>query len=93
MQKIRDFFHSSYTSDRIAFYLELCSFLCHITASMSLAITAKDPNMVYIYPFSLLGAIFAFLSVKRRKLAWPLLTTFYAICINIVGLSRASGIL
>ena len=92
ISKIQDFFRASYNSDKIAFYLELCSFLCHMTASMSLAITARDPNMLYIYPFSLVGAICAFLSVRRRKLAWPLLTTFYACCINIVGFGRAAGL-
>jgi len=92
MQKIQDFFRNSYNSDKVAFYLELCSFLCHMTASMSLAITAQNPNLIYIYPFSIIGSICAFLSVRRRQLAWPLLTTFYAMCINIVGFTRAAGL-
>ena len=90
MHRIQDFFRASYRSDKVAFYLELTSFLCHIIGSMTLAITAKDPNMLYIYPFSLVGSMCAFMSVRRRKLAWPLLTTFYAVCINMVGLSRAA---
>jgi hypothetical protein len=92
MYKIKIFFYNSYLSDKVAFYLELISFLCHITASMSLALTANNPNLAYVYPFSVLGSLCAFLSVRRRKLAWPLITTFYACCINVIGFSRAVGV-
>ena len=50
MRVIKDFWMSSYHSDKIAFYNELISFVFIVGASMTLAITAVDPDMRYIYP-------------------------------------------
>ena len=50
MRVIKDFWMSSYYSDKIAFYNELISFVFIVGASMTLAITAVDPDMRYIYP-------------------------------------------
>ena len=49
MRVIKDFWMSSYYSDKIAFYNELISFVFIVGASMTLAITAVDPDMRYIY--------------------------------------------
>ena len=54
MQKIKDFWINSYKSDKIAFSFELVSFIFTVGASMTLAITAKEPNMLLVYPAFLL---------------------------------------
>ena len=50
MQKVKDFWINSYKSDKIAFAFELVSFIFTVGASMTLALTAKDPNMLIVYP-------------------------------------------
>ena len=92
MKKIKELFRSSYVSDKKAFYLEMASFSFHMIASMTLALSAKNPNLVLVYPFSIIGGVCAFLSIRRRRLAWPLITTMYAISINIFGFLRATNV-
>lgn len=93
MKNIISYFKHSYRSDKIAFFLEMSSFIFHVIASVTMAVNARNPNLLIIYPFSLAGGLCAFFSVRRRKLAWPLLSTVYALSINTIGLLRASNIL
>ena len=53
MQKVKEFWINSYKSDKIAFAFELVSFIFTVTASLTLALTAMDPNMLIVYPFFL----------------------------------------
>ena len=46
MQKIKEFWVNSYTTDQTAFYFELVSFIFTVGASLTLAVNAKDPNML-----------------------------------------------
>ena len=48
--KVRSFWLRSFESDRTAFYFELVSFIFTVGASLTLAITAADPDMTIIYP-------------------------------------------
>ena len=50
MKAIKEFWLSSYQSDKVAFYFELVSFFFIVGASMTMAITAVAPDMRYIYP-------------------------------------------
>ena len=45
VEKIKNFWIESYTSNKKAFYLEIISFFCAVTASFYLALTAQNPNM------------------------------------------------
>jgi len=93
MEKITRFWVNSYTSDRIAFSFELVSFIFTVAASLTLAISALDPNMVLIYPLFLIGASTQCYASMRRGAAWVMLLTGWFVCVNIFGFLVATGIL
>ena len=57
MQKIKEFWVNSYTTDKTAFYFELVSFVFTVAASLTLAVNAKDPNMMIVYPGFFVGSV------------------------------------
>jgi hypothetical protein len=91
MQKIKDFWVNSYQSDKTAFTYELLSFIFTVGASLTLAFTAANPDMRYIYPGFFLGSVFGVLGYFRRKLAWPLMLTGYFAVVNVFGFGVATG--
>jgi len=91
LNKIADFWISSYNSDRIAFYLELVSFVFTVGASLTLALNADQPDMRIVYPGFFIGSLTAILAYKRRRLVWPFLLTSYFAVVNVFGFGRAIG--
>lgn len=89
MTKIIEFWASSYRSDRIAFYAEFVSFILTVGASLTLAITADQPDMRIVYPFFFFGSIAGMYGYHRRKLAWPMLLTTWFVVVNILGFAVA----
>ncbi len=69
MHKIKDFWINSYKSDKIAFAFELISFIFTVTASLTLAFNARDPNMLVIYPFFFIGSVTQCYAAVRRGAA------------------------
>jgi len=90
VEKIKDFWLDSYTSDKTAFAFELVSFIFTVGASMTLALNAKDPNMLIVYPGFFVGSITQAYASYRRGAAWVLLLTTYFACVNIFGFGVAS---
>lgn len=91
MQKIQDFWVNSYRSDKVAFGFELISFVFTVSASLYLAIHAAEPDMRYVYPGFLIGALAGAYGYYRRGLAWPMMLTTYFTVINVFGFGRAVG--
>ena len=91
MQNIKQFWISSYASDKIAFYFELVSFIFTVSASLTLALTAKDPNMLIVYPGFFVGSVAQCYAAYRRGAAWVMLLTGYFAFVNIFGYGVASG--
>ena len=91
MQKIKDFWINSYKSDKIAFAFELISFIFTVTASLTLALTAMDPNMLIVYPFFFVGSVTQCYAAVRRGAAWVMLLTGWFVCVNIFGYGVAAG--
>ena len=89
MERVINFWTSSYQSDRIAFYAELVSFVLTVGASMTLALTADQPDMRIVYPFFFFGSVAGVYGYYRRKLAWPILLTSWFIVVNILGFGVA----
>ena len=77
MQKIKQFWINSYTTDKVAFAFELISFVFTVAASLTLAFNAKDPNMLIIYPFFFVGSVTQCYAAVRRGAAWVMLLTGY----------------
>jgi len=91
VQKIKDFWLNSYYSDSVAFLFELISFVFTVGASMILAINAKNPNMLIVYPGFFVGSITQMYASWRRGAAWIMLLTSYFACVNVFGFGVASG--
>ena len=87
---ILDFWSNSYRSDKTAFYLELISFIFTVVASLTLAINAKDPNMLVVYPGFFVGSITQCYAAYRRGAAWVMLLTFYFAIVNVFGYGNAA---
>ena len=91
MQSIKNFWLNSYHSDKTAFYFELVSFVFTVSASLTLAITARDPNMLIVYPGFFVGSVTQAYASYRRGAAWVFLLTTYFACVNVFGYGVASN--
>ena len=91
MENIKKFWINSYTSDKTAFGFELVSFVFTVAASLTLALTALDPNMKLIYPFFLVGSSTQCYASMRRGAAWVMLLTGWFVCINIFSCLASVG--
>lgn len=91
MQSIKNFWLNSYHSDKTAFYFELISFVFTVGASLTLAITARDPNMLIVYPGFFVGSVTQAYASYRRGAAWVFLLTTYFACVNVFGYGVASN--
>ncbi|NDB64560.1 MAG: hypothetical protein EB168_02670 [Euryarchaeota archaeon] len=88
-QKIATFWSQSYHSDPRAFGFELTSFVVTVAASLYLAVNARDPNMLAVYPGFLVGSVSQCYASYRRGAAWVMLLTFYFSVVNIFGFGVA----
>ena len=91
MNKIKQFWSSSYKSDKVAFYFELLSFIVTVGASMTLALTADQPDMRVVYPGFFIGSLTATYAHYRRQLAWPMILVGYFSLMNVFGFGVANG--
>jgi len=91
VNKVKDFWISSYRTDSIAFYFELISFVFTVAASLTLAINADNPNMLLVYPGFFVGSITQVYARWRRGAAWIMLLTSYFAAVNVFGFGVASG--
>jgi hypothetical protein len=91
LENIKNFWIKSYTSDRIAFFLELISFVTTVSSSAILAFTADSPDMALIYPGFFVGSIAGAVAYLRRGLGFPLMLTSYFACVNVFGFGVAKG--
>ena len=90
MNKIKKFWLQSYHSDKIAFYFELVSFIFTVGASMTLALTADQPDMRIVYPGFFIGSLTATYAHYRRELAWPMILVGYFSIMNVFGFGVAA---
>ena len=90
LDKVRSFWLRSSESDRTAFYFELVSFIFTVGASLTLAITASDPDMTIVYPGFLVGALTQCYASYRREAAFVMMITGYFAIINVYGYGVAS---
>jgi hypothetical protein len=93
LAKLKDFFFNSYHSDRIAFMLEMFSFVVTVGASLGLAYNAQHPDMVMLYPWYFLGSVTGCIAHYRRQLVWPWLITGFFTISNVFGFFRALGMI
>jgi len=90
VQKVKQFWVNSYTSDKTAFCFELVSFIFTVGASMLLAVNADNPNMLLVYPGFFVGSVTQLYASWRRGAAWIMLLTAYFACVNVFGYGVAA---
>ena len=90
INRIKDFWIDSYTSDKTAFYFELVSFVFTVYASLTLDLTANNPNLLIVYPGFLVGSVTQCYASFRRGAAWVMLLTGYFAMVNVFGFGVAS---
>ena len=90
---MKKFWLNSLQSDRTAFMFEMVSFVFTVGASMTLALTARDPNMLNIYPLFFVGSSTQCYASYRRGAAWVTLLTGYFAIINVFGYMVARGVI
>ena len=90
IDKIKNFWINSYASDKTAFCFELISFIFTVGASLTLAINARDPNMMYVYPGFFIGSTTQCYAAYRRGAAWVMMLTFYFSLVNVFGFGVAN---
>jgi len=90
ISRIRDFWIDSFKSDKVAFGFELVSFVFTVAASLTLALNARDPNMLIIYPFFFIGSVTQCYAAVRRGAAWVMLLTGYFAVVNVYGYGVAA---
>ena len=88
--KVRSFWLRSFENDRTAFYFELVSFVFTVGASLTLAITALDPDMTVVYPMFFIGAVTQCYASYRREATFVMMITGYFSIINVYGYGVAS---
>jgi hypothetical protein len=91
IQKIKNFWINSYTSDKTAFYVEMFSAVLTVSGSLTLALHARQPDMTVVYPMFFLGSVSQVIAAYRRGAAWVMVLTFYFSCANIFGYCVAKG--
>jgi len=91
MERIKNAVIRSYHEDHIAFYFELIGMLFTVSGSALLAFTAKDPNMLIIFPLYFIGSITGLYAYYRKQAIWTIVLTAYFVVINIIGFTIALG--
>jgi hypothetical protein len=84
---------NSLQADRPAILFERVSCVVTVGASMTLALTARDPNMLHIYPLFFVGSSTQCYAAYRRGAAWVTLLTGYFAIINVFGYMVAKGVI
>lgn len=91
-EKIKNFWRESYNTNKKAFKFEVVAFFSAMSASLYLAIEARNPQMEYIYPIFFIAAFCSSVAHYKRKVAFPLLLTIYFCVVNIFGFGRALAV-
>ena len=85
-KKIRKAIFDYWQQDHIAFLFELVGSIFTIAASIVLAATAKEPDMLTVYILYLFGSSIMCYAYIRRNMIWSVVLTIWFTIINIVGL-------
>jgi hypothetical protein len=85
MERIRTAVINSYKEDRIAFCFEFIGMAFTVAGSLLLALTAKDPDMLIVYPLFFIGSATGLYAYYRKQAIWTIVLTGHFVVINIVG--------
>ena len=82
---IKDFWLTSYRTDKTAFYYELVSVVFTIVGSCILTFTSPEPIMTYVFPVYLIGSITLAIGSYRRRIIWTTVLAGWFTIMNVIG--------
>jgi len=86
MNKLINFWKSSYQSHPLAFYLEMVSAITVIIGSSILTYTVLDPRPDLFVPFYFVGSVTGFAGAYYRQAVWVMVLTAWFSTMNIIAL-------
>ena len=87
-QLIKEFWISSYKSDKTAFWFELVSVVFTICGSCILTFTSPNPIMSIVFPIYWIGSSTMLVAGIRRRQIWLSTLTAWFTTMNTIGLYR-----
>ena len=82
---LKEFWVTSYKTDRLSFYLEVFSVAVTIWGSALLTFTSPGPDMKLIFPLYLLGSTTLAYASFRRRIIWTCFLASWFTIMNIIG--------
>tara|TARA_E500000178_G_scaffold311356_1_gene327196 strand:- start:336 stop:617 length:282 start_codon:yes stop_codon:yes gene_type:complete len=82
---IKEFWATSYNTDKTAFYLEIISVAFTIIGSCVLTFTSPEPIMEYVFPVYLVGSLTLAIACWRRRIIWTLVLASWFTIMNVIG--------
>ena len=86
MERVKNYMMKSYHLDPWLFFLEMFSVTMQISASLYLALTAKEPDMLTVYSMYTIGSGVGVYVYFKRELVWTLVMASVFSVINVLGL-------
>ena len=87
-QLIKEFWISSYKSDKTAFWFELVSVAFTICGSCILTFTSPNPIMSIVFPIYWIGSSTMLVAGIRRRQIWLSTLTAWFTTMNTIGLYK-----
>ena len=82
---LKEFWVTSYKTDKLAFYLEVFSVAVTIAGSWLLTFTSPDPDMKMVFPLYLLGSSTLAWASFRRRIIWTCVLASWFTIMNVIG--------
>jgi len=85
LKLVKEFWITSYVTDRTAFWFEIVSVLFTIAGSCILTFTSPNPEMSWVFPLYLIGSITLMVGSWRRRIIWTCVLASWFTIMNIIG--------
>ena len=82
---LKEFWVTSYKTDRLAFYLEVFSVAVTIAGSWLLTFTSPAPDMQLVFPLYLMGSTTLAYASYRRRIIWTCFLASWFTIMNVIG--------
>ena len=82
---LKEFWVTSFKTDKVAFYLEVFSVSVTIAGSFLLTFTSPDPDMRLVFPLYLMGSSTLAVAAYRRRIIWTCVLASWFTIMNIIG--------
>tara|TARA_B100000900_G_scaffold151576_1_gene128714 strand:+ start:105 stop:383 length:279 start_codon:yes stop_codon:yes gene_type:complete len=85
LKLLKEFWVTSYKTDKLAFYLEVFSVAVTIAGSYLLTFTSPGPDMKWIFPLYLMGSSTLAVAAFRRRIIWTCVLASWFTIMNVIG--------